>query len=114
MSKKSSDKKWYYLVLCDGEIVRAYKNRNDAENYSYNMNEDAVLCAHRELDHDEDWSDQDVIDAGFTAEYYETQPVLLDKEEPDEPYELPNGDEVYWSEIMDAIQLTKKRGRRVS
>ena len=106
----------YYIVEHESEIQKVFETEEEARAYAEGRNAAAVDEARANLGYgvDEDLSDKDEFDIGFQAGFDSGVWEVFGITVPDEAvadtdtFELPNGVELEWGDIKEAIMRLRK------
>ena len=106
----------YYIVEHESEIQKVFRTEEEARAYAESRNAAAVDEARADLGYgvDEDLSDKDEFEIGFQAGYDSGVWEVFGVTVPDgdvadtDTLELPNGVELEWGNIKDAIMRMRK------
>lgn len=96
-----------HLIMCDGDIVYATKDRSIAIDYVTKHNDIARQIRLKDLDkYDdrEDEKDADIINAYESGYYKRTSVEIPTNAENEDIIELSNGEEISVSEIIEKLQ----------
>lgn len=99
-----------YVVMCDGEVEYASTNEELAEGYADNQGYNARQEVLDEWDND-DPTEEDIAEAdfqaGFNGDYYEVVKVDISSKTEDDTIELPDGNEVEVSDILEKLRISE-------
>ena len=99
-----------YVVMGDGEVEDASTNEEVAEGYADNQGYNARQEVLDEWDND-DPTEEDIAEAdfqaGFNGDYYEVVKVDISSKTEDDTIELPDGNEVEVSDILEKLRISE-------
>lgn len=99
-----------YVVMCEGEVEFASTDEESAEGYADNQSYNARQEVLDEWGND-DPTEKDIAEAdfqaGFNGDYYEVVKVDISNKTEDDMVELPDGNEVEVSDILEKLRTSE-------